>query len=127
LNEFRLNKGCSNSDDCPCVFIRKPNTDFCIIFVYIDDLNIISHTKDIDESRNHVKKEFEMNDLGKTKFCFGLQIEHLQTGVLIHQSAYIQIVLEKFNMYKAYPLKTLMVVRALEKDIDQSRLRVRGM
>jgi hypothetical protein len=68
-----------------------------------------------------------MNDLGKTKFCFGLQIEHLQTGVLIHQSAYIQIVLEKFNMYKAYPLKTLMVVRALEKDIDQSRLRVRGM
>jgi hypothetical protein len=127
LNEFRLNKGCSNSDDCPCVFIRKPNTDFCIISVYIDDLNIISHTKDIDESRKHVKKEFKMNDLGKTKFCFGLQIEHLQTGVLIHQSAYIQIVLEKFNMYKAYPLKTLMLGRALEKDIDQSRLRVRGM
>jgi hypothetical protein len=33
LNEFRLNKGYSNSDNCPCVFIRKSNTDFCIISV----------------------------------------------------------------------------------------------
>jgi hypothetical protein len=49
----------------------------CIILVYIDDLYIIGHTKDIDEAHNHLNKEFEMNDLGKTKFCLGLQIEHL--------------------------------------------------
>jgi hypothetical protein len=74
LKEFLLNKGYSNSDDCPCVFIRKSSTDFCIISIYIDDLNIIGHAKDIDEAHNHLKKEFEMKDLGKTKFCFGLQI-----------------------------------------------------
>jgi hypothetical protein len=34
----------------------------------VDNLNIISHTKDIDEAHNHLKTEFEMNDLGKTKF-----------------------------------------------------------
>jgi hypothetical protein len=67
----------SNSDDCPCVFIKKSSTDFCIISIYVDDLNIIDHTKDIDESHNHLKKEYEMKDLGKTKFCLGLQIEHL--------------------------------------------------
>ncbi|KAJ9556488.1 hypothetical protein OSB04_011102 [Centaurea solstitialis] len=27
---------------------------------------------------------FEMKDLGKTKFCLGLQIEHLKDGILVH-------------------------------------------
>jgi hypothetical protein len=82
--EFLLNKGYSNSDDCPCVFIRKFCTGFCIISVYVDDFNIIGYAKDIDEPHNHLKKEFEMKDLGKTKFYLGLQIEHLQTGILAH-------------------------------------------
>jgi hypothetical protein len=84
LKEFLLSKGYNSSDDCPCVFIRKSNTDFCIISVYVEDLNIIGHTKDIDEARNHLKKEFEMNDLDKTEFCLGLQIEDLQMGILVH-------------------------------------------
>jgi hypothetical protein len=42
------------------------------ISVYVDDLNIIGHIKDIDEALNHLKTEFEMNDLGRTKFCLGL-------------------------------------------------------
>jgi hypothetical protein len=59
-----------------------------------------------------------MKDLGKTKFSLGLQLEHLPTGILVHQSAYVQKILEKFNMDKAYPSKTPMVVRDLEKDAD---------
>jgi hypothetical protein len=89
LKKFLLNKGYSNNDDCSCVFIRKSNTGFCIISVYVNDLNIISHIKDIDEACNHLKREFEMKDLGTTKFCLGLQIEHLHTGILIHWSDYV--------------------------------------
>jgi hypothetical protein len=66
------------------VFIRKSNIGFSIILVYVDDLNIIGHSKDIDEACNHLKKEFEMKDLCKTKFCLGLQIEHLQMSILVH-------------------------------------------
>jgi hypothetical protein len=29
-----------------------------------------------------------MKDLGKTKFCLGLHVEHFQNGILIHQSTY---------------------------------------
>jgi hypothetical protein len=97
LKKFLINKGYSNSDDCSCVFIRKFNTVFCIISIYIDGLNIIGHTKNIDEARNHLKKEFKMKDLGKTKFYLGLQIEHLQTSILVHQSAYVKKVLK--NQY----------------------------
>jgi hypothetical protein len=89
LKEFLLNKDYSNSDDCPCVFIKKSSTGFCIISVYADDLNIIGHTKVMDEACNHLKMEFEMKYLGRTKFCLGLQLEHLHMSILIHQSTYV--------------------------------------
>ena len=89
LREFLLKKGFSNNDDCPCVFIKKSRTGFCIISVYVDDLNIIGSPKDIDEAHKHLKKEFKMKDLGKTKYCLGLQLEHRPSGILVHQSAYI--------------------------------------
>jgi hypothetical protein len=108
------------------VFIRKCSSGFCIISVYVDGLNIISHANDINESHNHLKKEFEMKDLGKTKSYLGLQIEHLQTSILAHQSAYVKKVLEKFNMDKTYPLRTPMIICALEKEIDPFRPKQEG-
>jgi hypothetical protein len=60
-----------------------------------------------------------MKDLGKIKFCLDLQIELLQSGILVHQFVYIQKILKKFNMDKLYPTKIPIVVRSLdlEKDI----------
>ena len=40
--------------------------EFCIISVYVDDLNIIGNTQDIDEARDHLKMEIEMKDLDNT-------------------------------------------------------------
>ena len=57
---------------------------FCIISVYVDDLNIIGNAADITVARNHLMTEFEMKDLGKTKFCLGLQLEHLPSGRLVY-------------------------------------------
>jgi hypothetical protein len=59
-----------------------------------------------------------MKDLCKTKFFLGLQPERFPTGILVHQSGYVQKILEKFNMDKVYSSKTHMIVRALEKDTD---------
>jgi hypothetical protein len=72
LKEFLLNKDYSNNDDCPCFFIRKLSTRFCIISVYVNDLNIIGIEIDINEACDHLKIEFEMKDLSKIKFCLGL-------------------------------------------------------
>jgi hypothetical protein len=89
--------------------------------VYVDDLNIIGNTRDIDEARNHLKTKFEMKDLGETKFCLGFQLEHLPPGILVYQSAYIQKILQKFNMDKSYPSKTPMIIRSLDRNKDQFR------
>jgi hypothetical protein len=64
-----------------------------------------------------------MKDLGKSKFCLGVQLEHLSSGILVHQSTYNQKVLEKFNINMSYPLKTAIVVRSLDLEKDPFRPR----
>jgi hypothetical protein len=64
-----------------------------------------------------------MKDLGKTRFCLGLQIEDLPEGILVHEMTYIKKVLERFSMSKAHPLKTPMVVRSLDEGKDPFRPR----
>ena len=52
--------------------------------MYVDDLNLIRTPEELIRTKNYLKKEFEMKDLGKTKFCLNLQIEHFSNGVLVH-------------------------------------------
>ena len=46
LKEFLFQKFFFNNDDCQCVFIKKSLSGFCIISMYVDDLNIIEPSKD---------------------------------------------------------------------------------
>jgi hypothetical protein len=87
--------------------------------VYVDDLNIIGNEHDINEARHHLKTKFKMKDLGQTKYCLSLQLFH--SGIFIYQAAYVQNVLEKFNMDKSYPTKTPMVVRSIDIEKDPFR------
>ena len=83
----------TSNEDCPCVFIRSSQDGLCIISVYVDDLNIIGTPEDVEEASSYLISEFEMKDLGKTKFRIGFQLEHSPAGILVHQSAYTQKVL----------------------------------
>jgi hypothetical protein len=74
--------------------------------------------QDINEARNHLMMEFEMKDLGQTKFCLGLQLKHIPSGIFVYQAAYIKKILEKFNMDKAYSIKTPMVILSLDLNKD---------
>src|SRR5690606_39426731 len=62
-----------------------------------------------------------MKDLGKTKFCLGLQLEYMNDGILVHQKAYTEKILKKFNMADSHPLSSPMVVRSLGLDTDPFR------
>lgn len=54
-----------------------------------------------------------MKDLGKIKYCFGLQIEHSENDIFMHQSTYSNRVLKRFTMDKPTVLSTLMVIRSI--------------
>ena len=74
--------------------------------------------EDIKEASSYLELEFEMKDLGKTKYCL-----YFPEGILVHQSAYTQKVLERFSFEKAYPSKVPMVRRSLQQDNDPYRSR----
>jgi hypothetical protein len=94
--------------------------------VYVDDINIIGTPRELPKAINCLKKEFEMKDLGKTKLCLGLQIEHLNDGIFVHQGAYITKVLKRFYMDKSHPLSTPIIVRSLDVKKDPFRPRAEG-
>jgi hypothetical protein len=121
LSEYLLKEGFENNQICPCIFIKRSESGFAIMAVYVDDLNLVGTSKELTKTTNYLKNEFEMKDLDKTKFCLGLQIEHTSKGILIHQSAYTEKVLKHFHMDKAHPLSSLMVVRSLDVKKDHFR------
>ncbi|KAJ9556933.1 hypothetical protein OSB04_011547 [Centaurea solstitialis] len=75
-----------------CIFIKMFGSEYVIIVVYVDDLNIIGTP-----------------DLRKTKICLGLQIEYLKDGILV---------LKRFYIDKSHPLSTPKVVRSLDVEKD---------
>ena len=90
LSEYLIQKGYVNNSLCPCVFIKKTTSESVIIDIYVDELilDIIGTDEEIKEVISYLKQEFEMKDLGKTKYCLGLQIEHVKNGIFVHQSNY---------------------------------------
>ena len=121
LTRYLLKQGYNNDPICPCVFIKRYQSQFVIIAVYVDDLNIIGTPEELQKAANFLKLEFEMKDLERTRFCLGLQIKHLKDGIFMHQSTYISKILKRFYMDKAHPLSTPMVVRSLETIKDPFR------
>ena len=84
LSGYLLKERYNNNPICPCIFIKKSKTEFTIIVVYVDHLNLIRTPNELTRTAKYLKNEFEMKDLGKTKFCLSLQIKCFPTGVLVH-------------------------------------------
>ena len=72
LSQYLLKEGYVNNSICPCVFIKKVATGFAIITLYVDDLNLIGTPEELIKTIDYLKKEFEMKDLGKTKYCLSM-------------------------------------------------------
>jgi hypothetical protein len=118
FNKYLIEKGFKNNEICPCIFNKKTTSGFDVVAVYVDDLNLVGTPKELVNTTASLKDEFEMKDLKKTKFCLGLQIEHLLNGKFIHQSTYKEKVLKYFYMDNVHPLSIHMVVRSLNVKKD---------
>ena len=47
LSQYLFKEGYMNNLICPCVFIKKVATEFAIIALYVDDLNLIGTPKEL--------------------------------------------------------------------------------
>ena len=98
LSEYLLKKRISEQSNLPMCFYQEIKNWLTIRAVYMDDLNLIGNFEELTKIVNYLKKEFEMKDLRKTKYCLYLQIEHCSNGILVHQSIYMKTILKQFYM-----------------------------
>ena len=55
LSKYLLKEGYANNPICPCIFIKKSETRFSIIAVYVDDLNLIGTPEELTRITKYLK------------------------------------------------------------------------
>lgn len=118
-----LNLDFINDDLAPCLFLKQVDTEFLVLALYVDDVNIFGTPHLVSKTIQKLKGIFDMKLLGKPNLCLGIQFEYLKDGILITQSTYTRKILKKFNMDKAHPVTTPMELRSLNADKDMFKKR----
>ena len=65
LSEYLINKGYTNDAIWPCVFIKNTISEFVVLAVYVDDINIIVTPIELQKTVDYLKNKFEMKDKGQ--------------------------------------------------------------
>ena len=124
IHRTLLNQGFirTYSDAGVYVYSSKTNGQVCYVVLYVDDLLLLGDSKPfIEQIKNHLKKEYQMTDLGPVERFLGLRIrrDRQKRQILVDQSEYVQTVLERFQMSNCKPAKTpLPAGSVLEKNTE---------
>lgn len=87
-----------------CVFVRKKGEHMEFITVHVDDFGIFVKTKkSVDEILEHMRKTFDVKDLGDLEEYLGYKIERKRKKKIISLSkpAQVEKLISKFNMEDA--------------------------
>ena len=59
----------------PCLYMRHEKSEFLIVALYVDDLEIANYTKsDIRDLKKSLSEKFEIKDLGPANVMLGIEI-----------------------------------------------------
>ena len=81
LIEYLLKEGFENNTICH-VFIKKSESEFAIIAVYVDDLNLVGTQKKLTKTAAYLKNEFEMKFLERKSFVLAYRLNIFQMEFL---------------------------------------------
>lgn len=110
-------------DADPCVFVCNKNNELVILAIYVDD-GLLAATNEININSiiTHLKKHFEVKEF-EAKYFLGFEITQMTNGsVHLSQRAYIEKVIERFNMKDANPVTTPMENRGESENGDAEKV-----
>ncbi|RVW29881.1 Retrovirus-related Pol polyprotein from transposon RE1 [Vitis vinifera] len=92
------------------VFYHHNSSGQCIyLVVYVDDIVITgSDQNGIQNLKQHIFTYFQTKDLGKLKYCLGIEIAQSNSGVVLSQRKYALNILEETGMLDCKPVDTPM-------------------
>jgi hypothetical protein len=106
FNGFLESYGLSRSDNDPCVYFSQGRHGIIILGLYVDDgLLCCSSEKTMEDVIGKLQRQFEVT-IEQPKCFIGLEIIRDQSRgtIEISQRAYLEKVLEKFNMQDCAPV-----------------------
>ncbi|GAB1867410.1 Reverse transcriptase Ty1/copia-type domain-containing protein [Camponotus japonicus] len=103
LKQFGLNR--SNID--PCIYHMNQGEDLLLVAIYVDDLLVVSWNDTLIAGlAKYLSKKFEVRDLGRAKYCLGIEFSHEESGIKMNQKGYINDILKRFGMVDSRPVST---------------------
>ena len=107
---------------------KRSSSDYCLytctgpnffaIGVYVDD--IITVAEDPSQRETFVKQlgsTFKIQDLGLLSWCLGIKIEQRAEAIVLHQSKYVEDMLQQYSMQDSKPQATPAInVRLTRED-----------
>lgn len=95
----------SNADHS--LFIKKTDTSFTALLVYVDDVIIIGDSLDeFTFIKNILNTSFKIKDLGQLKYFLGLEVVHSSQGIFLCQRKYCLDLLTDTGHLASKPVST---------------------
>ena len=107
FDNVMLTNGFTINECDKCVYIKNTDNGFVIVCLYVDDMLIMgSNSAIINETKNMLKRNFDMKDMGLADVILGIKILRTNEGIALTQSHYVEKMLKKFNSFDCKPAKT---------------------
>jgi hypothetical protein len=109
------------SDYDPCVFYSRDSENVAIVAIHVDDCILCTSTLALAITlKDRIARRFKISDLGEARWILGFEIirDRNARTIAISQRAYIDQLLERFNMQDAMPVATPMALK-----VDYTKLK----
>jgi hypothetical protein len=104
-----LNDGFTMIEEDHCMYLKRSNSSFIILSLYVDNILIVGNNKEmIDTTKKWLSSNFEMKDMGEANYVLGVKIirDRSQRLLGLTQETYIKKMLERYHMQDNKPMDT---------------------
>jgi hypothetical protein len=107
LSSALLSLGYSQSAADHSLFVKKDDSSFTALLVYVDDIVLAGNNSfEIKSVKSFLDKSFQIKDLGNLRFFLGLEIARSKQGILLNQRKYTLELLQDSGNLAAKPSST---------------------
>ena len=83
--------------------------DEVLLFIYVDDIVVMSKTKQgYERFRDLLKIDFKIEELRKPKPILGVRVEFVKNGISLSERQYIKEIVRSFSFHKGNKVYTPM-------------------
>lgn len=89
-----------------CLYWAEREGNAMFVLVYVDDILVASRDTDWIMEIKGLLRDFDIKDLGPTKYCLDLEINQKEDEIQLSQTGYIRGLLKTYGMGECDPVVT---------------------